>query len=129
MLTSLSEGNGLYVSVCQIINIYGFCLLFDCPLNLSRLSIFSPVGVDEEEFKVSWCNDFRNSECSDKKRQKVDKSLDASDLIYSEPYYKTVNDLHLWNAMFIDIVMISSYIIWGCLVCRFLLRKKDFLPR
>lgn len=99
-------------------------MLFDCPLDLSGLSIFSPVGVDEEEFKVTSCDDFRDSECSDYKRQKVEKPLDASDLIHSEPYYKTVNDLHLWNVSFIDIVVISSYT--GMLGLPFLTRKEGF---
>lgn len=124
--TSLSQGKGFYVPPCQILNICGFRVLFDCPLDLSALSIFSPLGVggDEEEFRVSSCDDFGDSECSDKKRQKVEKPLDASNLILSEPYYKTVNDLHLWNASFIDIVVISSYT--GMLGLPFLTRKNGF---
>ncbi|KAK1405655.1 Beta-Casp domain-containing protein [Heracleum sosnowskyi] len=122
--TSLSEGKGFYAPPCQILDICGFRVLFDCPLDLSALSIFSPVCVDEEEFKVSLRDDFKDSECSDKKRQKVEKPLDASNLIHSEPYYKTVNDLHLWNASFIDIVVISSYM--GMLGLPFLTRKQGF---
>ncbi|KAK1396817.1 Beta-Casp domain-containing protein [Heracleum sosnowskyi] len=122
--TSLSKGKGFYFPPCHLLNICGFRVLFDCPLDLSALSIFSPVGIDEGEFRVSSCDDFRDSECSDKKRQKAEKPLDASNLIHAEPYYKTVNDLHLWNASFIDIVVISSYM--GMLGLPFLTRKQGF---
>lgn len=120
----MGEAKGFYVPPCQILDICGFRVLFDCPLDLSTLSIFSPVGVVEEEFRVSFCNDIRDSECPEKKRQKVEKPLDASHLIYSEPYYKTINDLHLWDASFIDIVVISSYM--GMLGLPFLTRKQGF---
>ncbi|XP_074368940.1 uncharacterized protein LOC141708970 [Apium graveolens] len=123
-LTSLSEGKGFYVPPCQILDICGFRVLFDCPLDLSALSIFSPVGVDEEEFRAAFCDDSRDSECSERKRQKVEKPLDASHLIHSEPYYKTINDFHLWDASFIDIVVISSYT--GMLGLPFLTRKQGF---
>ncbi|WOG92533.1 hypothetical protein DCAR_0311803 [Daucus carota subsp. sativus] len=123
-LTSLSQGKGFYFPPCQILNICGLRVLFDCPLDLSGLSIFSPIGFDEEEYKVSSCNELRESECLDRKRQKVEKPLDASNLIHSEPYYKTVNDLHLWNASFIDVVVISSYM--GMLGLPFLTRQKGF---
>lgn len=124
MQTSLSQGKGFYFPPCQILNICGLRVLFDCPLDLSGLSIFSPIGFDEEEYKVSSCNELRESECLDRKRQKVEKPLDASNLIHSEPYYKTVNDLHLWNASFIDVVVISSYM--GMLGLPFLTRQKGF---
>lgn len=124
MQTSLSKGKGFYFPPCQILDICGFRVLFDCPLDLSGLSIFSPVGVDVGEFRVDSCDDLRDFECSDTKRRKVEKPLDAINLIHSEPIYKTVNDLHLWNASFIDIVVISSYM--GMLGLPFLTRKQGF---
>ena len=112
-----------------MVNVCGFRILFDCPMDLSALSIFSPVptGFDAEvDVKVS---DFQDSSSSSsdsvaRKRQKIDKPLDANDLIYAVPWYKTVNNLHLWNVSFIDIVLISSPM--GMLGLPFLTRMKGF---
>ena len=35
--------------------------------------------------------------------QKINKPLDANNLIYAVPWYKTVNNLHMWNVSFIDL--------------------------
>nr|XP_028960961.1 integrator complex subunit 9 isoform X2 [Malus domestica] len=59
-----------------------------------------------------------------RKRQKVEKSLDADDLICAVPWYKTVKNLHLWNASFIDAVLISSPM--GMLGLPFITRMKGF---
>ena len=50
--------------------------------------------------------------------------LDANNLIYAVPCYKTDNNLHVWNVSFIDIVLISSPM--GMLKLSFLTRMKDF---
>ena len=98
-------------------------------MDLSALTIFSPVptGFDAElDVKVS---DFQDSSSSSlesvaRKRQKIDKPLDGNDLIYAVPLYKTVNNLHLWNVSFIDIVLISSPM--GMLGLPFLTQMKGF---
>uniref|UniRef100_A0A2N9I2M8 Beta-Casp domain-containing protein n=1 Tax=Fagus sylvatica TaxID=28930 RepID=A0A2N9I2M8_FAGSY len=98
-------------------------------MDLSALTIFSPVptGFDAElDVKVS---DFQDSSSSSlesvaRKRQKIDKPLDGNDLIYAVPWYKTVNNLHLWNVSFIDIVLISSPM--GLLGLPFLTQMKGF---
>ncbi|KAM3685910.1 hypothetical protein ACJW31_11G155000 [Castanea mollissima] len=127
--TCLSRGGGFHFPPCHIVNVCGFRILFDCPMDLSALSIFSPVptGFDAEvDVKVS---DFQDSSSSSsdsvaRKRQKIDKPLDVNDLIYAVPWYKTVNNLHLWNVSFIDIVLISSPM--GMLGLPFLTRMKGF---
>ncbi|KAL5543705.1 hypothetical protein UlMin_007489 [Ulmus minor] len=120
--TCLSRGGGFHFPPSHILNICGFRILFDVPLDLSALSIFSPVptGFDasfEEEIICS-------SEFDAAKRQKIETSLEAKDLIYAEPWYKTATNLHLWNASFIDVVLISSPM--GMLGLPFLTRTKGF---
>lgn len=98
----------------------GFRVLFDCPLDLSPLTVFSP---------VPWtCSTAGDEESLDfdgvRKKQKIEKLMDANSLIFAEPWYKTVNNLHLWNASFIDVVLISSPM--GMLGLPYLTRSKDF---
>lgn len=112
-----------------MLNICGFQLLFDCPLDLSALSVFSPLptnlsSLSDESAGECTCEAPSISDCSQKKKQKVDKSLDASSLIHAEPWYKTVKNLKLWNISFIDVVLISSPM--GMLGLPFLTRNKDF---
>lgn len=59
-----------------------------------------------------------------RKKQKIEKTLDANDLVCAEPWYKTVKSLHLWDASFIDVILISSPM--GMLGLPFLTRTKDF---
>ncbi|XP_058225950.1 uncharacterized protein LOC131334745 isoform X3 [Rhododendron vialii] len=54
----------------------------------------------------------------------MDKTLDSDDLICSEPCYKTVTNLHLWDLSFIDVVLISTPM--GMLGLPFLTRTKGF---
>lgn len=95
----------------------GFHVLFDCPLDLSALTVFSPLPND---FYKAICEENSDSQ----NRQKVEKPLDANDLIFAEPWYKTVNNLHLWNVSFIDVVLISSPM--GMLGLPFLTRMEGF---
>lgn len=107
MQTSLSESRGYNLPPCHILNLCGFHILFDCPLDLSALTIFSPITTslygNHDEHK---------------------KLLDRTDLIPAEPYYKTVEKLHLWNVSLIDVVLISSPM--GMLGLPFLTRTQGF---
>ena len=84
MQTCLSKGGGFHFPPCHIVNVCGFRILFDCPMDLSALTIFSPVptGFDAElDVKVS---DFQDSsslslESVARKRQKIDKPLDGNE--------------------------------------------------
>ncbi|CAL5201485.1 unnamed protein product [Lathyrus oleraceus] len=78
---------------------------------------FSPVptSLDASSFEES-----NNNE----KRQKIEDLLEAKSLFFAEPWYKTVNSLHLWNASLIDVILISSPM--GIMGLPFLTRKKGF---
>ncbi|XP_050153242.1 uncharacterized protein LOC126627749 isoform X4 [Malus sylvestris] len=130
--TCLSKGGGYHLPPCHILNICGFTILLDCPLDLSALTIFSPIPssseasyLDKESPNSLNCSDLLDlEEPLFRKRQKVEKSLDADDLICAVPWYKTVNNLHLWNTSFIDAVLISSPM--GMLGLPFITRMKGF---
>ncbi|XVF82087.1 hypothetical protein PTKIN_Ptkin16aG0015800 [Pterospermum kingtungense] len=115
--TCLNKGDGFHFSPCHMLNVSGFRILLDCPLDLSSLAIFSSVPVAHQAHE-SLDTD------SVKKKQKTEKALDANDLVHAEPWYKTVKNLHLWDASFIDVVLISSPM--GMLGLPFLTRTKDF---
>lgn len=124
--TCLSEGRGYYFPPCHIVNISGFRVLFDCPLDLSALSVFSPLPIvtssllDEKTSNVS----VQSSSNSESVRREVGESLDSKSLIRAEPWYKTVKSLQLWSIYSIDVVLISSPM--GMLGLPFLTRLKDF---
>lgn len=126
----LSKGGGYHFPPCHILNICGFSILLDCPLDLSALTIFSPISSKASSLDKENPSCPNRSDSSDLeepmvwKRQKVEKPLDANDLIYAEPWYKTVKNLHLWNVSFIDVVLISSPT--GMLGLPFLTRMKGF---
>ncbi|KAL5829590.1 hypothetical protein ACOSQ3_019058 [Xanthoceras sorbifolium] len=128
--TCLSKGGGFHFPPCHMLNVCGFRVLFDCPLDLSALTIFSPVPADsctigdEESSNFAVHEPVVDMEAGVRKKQKVEKPLDANSSIYSEPWYKTVNNLHLWNASFIDVVLISSPM--GMLGLPYITRIKDF---
>lgn len=112
-----------------MLNFCGIRILLDCPLDLSALMVFSPVPtaldcLPFEEMNNTEANDFLDSRVGSGKRQKIEKLLDAKSLLFAEPWYKTVYNLHLWNASFIDVVLISSPM--GILGLPFLTRMKDF---
>ncbi|KAK4438629.1 hypothetical protein Salat_0197400 [Sesamum alatum] len=125
----LESRQGLYFPPCHILDICGFQVLFDCPVDLSSLAICSPVPTGSnsiaynENFSCS-CGKYAGLESNEDKRRKIDKPLDANSLICAEPRYRTVKDLLLWNVSFIDVVLISSPM--GMLGLPFLTRNKDF---
>ncbi|KAK8494431.1 hypothetical protein V6N12_018095 [Hibiscus sabdariffa] len=116
--TCLSKGGGFHFPPCHMLNVSGFRILLECPLDLSSLAIFSPVPVGLEAHEPL------DSESVARKKQKIEKTLDANDLVRAEPWYKTVKNLHLWDASFIDVVLISSPM--GMLGLPFLTLSKDF---
>ncbi|KAM7254958.1 hypothetical protein ACFE04_020199 [Oxalis oulophora] len=124
--TCLSKGRGFSFPPCHMLNVCGFRILVDCPLDLSALTIFAPVLTEPyselDEESLNYGDD--NSESVARKKQKVEKPLDAKSLIHAEPWYKTVKNLHLWNASFIDVVLISSPM--GMLGLPFLTRMAGF---
>ncbi|CAH1451060.1 unnamed protein product [Lactuca virosa] len=109
-LTCLSQSRGYNLPPCHMVNLSGFHILFDCPLDLSAITIFSPVSTSlyEQTFTTP----------SSK------KLLDSNNLIPIEPYYKTIEGVHLWNVSLIDVVLISSPM--GMLGLPFLTRSKGF---
>ncbi|KAI3740509.1 hypothetical protein L2E82_30969 [Cichorium intybus] len=108
--TNLSQNKGYNLPSCHMVNLSGFHILLDCPLDLSSLTIFSPIStiLHEQTFDSS----------SSK------KILDNYNLIPFEPYYKTIERGHLWNVSLIDVVLISSPM--GMLGLPFLTRTKGF---
>ncbi|KAK1552184.1 hypothetical protein Q3G72_011997 [Acer saccharum] len=125
--TCLSKGGGFHFPPCHMLNISGFRVLFDCPLDLSALTIFAPIPtrtIGDEESSDFAVHESVDIETGVRKRQKIEKPLDANCLIYALPWYKTVNNLHLWNVSFIDVVLISSPM--GMLGLPYLTRNKDF---
>ncbi|KAK7271454.1 hypothetical protein RJT34_27378 [Clitoria ternatea] len=130
--TCLSKGRGFHFPPCHMLNFCGIRILLDCPLDLSALLAFSPVPTDlgslpSEERNNTEANGFLDSRVGSEKRQKIEKLLDAKSLLFAEPWYKTVNHLHLWNASFIDIVLISSPM--GILGLPFLTQMKGFTAK
>lgn len=120
--TCLSKGGGFHCPPCHILDICGFRILFDFPLDLSALTAFYPLptsfnsSMDEETPRCPGL-DVRE-------RGNIGDPLSADDLIFAEPYYKTVKNLHVWNTAFIDVVLISSPM--GMLGLPFLTRMKGF---
>ncbi|GFQ06060.1 integrator complex subunit 9 [Phtheirospermum japonicum] len=118
--TCLSEGKGFYFPPCHILDICGFRVLFDCPMDLSSLSVFSPVPMHANETAEY----VGGPESNEGKRSKIEKTLNADSLICAEPRYKTVKNLLLWDVSSIDIVLISSPM--GMLALPYLTRNIDF---
>ncbi|XP_048140701.1 integrator complex subunit 9 isoform X2 [Rhodamnia argentea] len=128
-LTCLSRGKGFYFPPCHMLNVCGFRILIDCPLDLSALAVFAPIPPgfsavqDEEDFGHS-VGESDGCESGNEERKNIEKPMDAKALIRSEPWYKTVANLHLWNLSFIDVVLISSPS--GMLGLPFLTRAEGF---
>jgi integrator complex subunit 9 len=128
--TCLSKGGGFQFPPCHMLNVCGVRILFDCPLDLSALTIFSPVptgfdvAVDDQKAALLQICSTSDSESVTQKRQKIEKPFNVNDLICAVPWYKTVRNLHLWNVSFIDIVLISSPM--GMLGLPFLTQMKGF---
>ncbi|XP_028111729.1 integrator complex subunit 9 isoform X3 [Camellia sinensis] len=127
--TCLSKGRGFYFPPCHILNVCGFLVLLDCPLDLSALTIFSPILTDSKAIldEDSDCpaHISLDSESRGSKRQKLEKPLDdTKNFVHSEPCYKTVKNLNLWDITSINVVLISSPM--GMLGLPFLTRMKGF---
>ncbi|KAD6453571.1 hypothetical protein E3N88_08276 [Mikania micrantha] len=111
--TSLSQTGGYNLPPCHIVNLCGFHILFDCPLDLSALTIFSPIStglyekLDDQTFSSN-----------------LHPEIKKTSLLPAEPFYKTVERLHLWNVSLIDVVLISSPM--GMLGLPFLTRAQGF---
>ncbi|KAI4323529.1 hypothetical protein L6164_023126 [Bauhinia variegata] len=125
----LSKGGGFHFPPCHMLNFCGVRILLDCPLDLSALTVFSPVptgynALSEEGISFSPAHDYLGSEDESQKREKIQKLPDSKSLIFAEPWYKTVKNLHLWNVSFIDVILISSPM--GMLGLPFLTRTKGF---
>lgn len=124
--TCLSEGRGYYFPSCHILNICGFRVLLDCPLDLSALAVFSPLPIAissllDEKTSIRKGQSSSNLESV---REEVAEFLDSKSLIQAEPWYKTVKSLQLWSIYSLDVVLISSPM--GMLGLPFLTRLKDF---
>ncbi|KAL6577175.1 hypothetical protein OROMI_011451 [Orobanche minor] len=127
--TCLSEGNGFHFPPCHILDICGFRILFDCPMDLSPLTVFSPVPIYSNAIVSdgnlpSSCQNYAGSDSSEGKRSKIEKTLDENSLISGVPRYKTVKNLLLLDVSFIDVVLISSPM--GMLGLPYLTRSRDF---
>ncbi|KAG9136212.1 hypothetical protein Leryth_003815 [Lithospermum erythrorhizon] len=124
--TCLSEGKGYHFPACHILCVSGFRILFDFPLDLSALTVFSPIPIEPlTKYHEEKCPE--SFESTQIKRRKIEKSLVADDLIHAEPYFKTIKTLQSWNISFIDIVLISSPM--GMLGLPFLTRNKGFTAK
>ncbi|KAL3729058.1 hypothetical protein ACJRO7_033629 [Eucalyptus globulus] len=96
-----------------MLSVCGFRILIYCPLDLSPLTAFAPIPPgfsavqDEEDFGHS-VDKSDGCESGNEEREDTENPMNAKALIRSEPRYKTVASLHLWNLSFIDVVLISS---------------------
>ncbi|KAJ3669343.1 hypothetical protein LUZ60_011293 [Juncus effusus] len=97
-LTCLSEGTSLYNPPCHLLQLNGFSLLLECPIDLSSLLNFSPIPT-------SPCDYDNNNK-----------------LVRAVPFYKTV--VSQWDPHVIDVVLISSP--YSLLGLPFLTRKPGF---
>lgn len=127
--TCLSKGGGFHFPPCHMLNFCGLRILLDCPLDLSALTVFSPLptvfkALPSEEDSNSQAFGPLSAEVGSHKRQKMEKPLDANNLIFAEPWYKSVKNLHLWNFSSIDVILISRPM--GMLGLPFLTRTKGF---
>uniref|UniRef100_A0A0D3CM10 Beta-Casp domain-containing protein n=1 Tax=Brassica oleracea var. oleracea TaxID=109376 RepID=A0A0D3CM10_BRAOL len=86
-----------------MLNLSGFRILIDCPLDLLAITIFSPVPCD-----VGFEAYGQNDQNPIQKKQKLERQMTPDDLVSAEPWYKTVKTLHLWEVSLIDIVLISN---------------------
>lgn len=114
----MSEGRGYYYPPCHILDISGVSVLIDCPMDLSSLTIFSPLPVDSHDINIDNIS-FSSVDSNEENR--------GNGLVYAEPRYRTVTKLHPLNISFIDVVLITSPI--GMLGLPFLTRKKGFTAK
>ncbi|KAL1211978.1 Cleavage and polyadenylation specificity factor subunit 3-II [Cardamine amara subsp. amara] len=105
-LTCLSKGDGFQYPPCHMLDLCGFRILIDCPLDLLAITIFSPLPCDVS-FEASE-DPSLDAQNPIPKKQKLERQLTPADLVCAEPWYKTVKALHLWEVSLIDIVLISN---------------------
>ncbi|XP_038988747.1 integrator complex subunit 9 homolog isoform X3 [Phoenix dactylifera] len=98
-LTCLSQGGGYHFPPCYMLELCGFRLLLECPLDLSALTVFAPISA-------------------------TDNDANASGLIKAQPWYKTVAALHLWDPSLIGAILVSTPA--GMLGLPFLARNPKF---
>ncbi|KAF8015734.1 hypothetical protein BT93_H1306 [Corymbia citriodora subsp. variegata] len=123
----LSRGKGFYFPPCHMLSVCGFRILIDCPLDLSALAVCAPIpptAVQDEEDSERSVDESGGCESGNGEREDTAKPMNAKALICLEPWYKTVVNLHLWNLLFIDVVLISSPA--GMLGLLFLMRAEGF---
>ncbi|XP_026656152.1 integrator complex subunit 9 homolog isoform X5 [Phoenix dactylifera] len=82
-----------------MLELCGFRLLLECPLDLSALTVFAPISA-------------------------TDNDANASGLIKAQPWYKTVAALHLWDPSLIGAILVSTPA--GMLGLPFLARNPKF---
>uniref|UniRef100_A0A1J3F0D0 Integrator complex subunit 9 n=1 Tax=Noccaea caerulescens TaxID=107243 RepID=A0A1J3F0D0_NOCCA len=104
-LTCLSKGDGFQYPPCHMLNLSGFRILIDCPLDLSAITIFAPLPYDVGFEASEYPSDAQNPI---QKMQKLARQMTPDDLVCAEPWYKTVKALHLWEVSLIDLVLISN---------------------
>ncbi|KAK8961784.1 hypothetical protein KSP40_PGU013944 [Platanthera guangdongensis] len=97
-LTCLSKGNGVHYPPCHMLELCGFRLLLECPVDLSAIDVFNPITAVGQ--------------------------IDPLGFICAEPWYKAAKNLHLWNVSLIDVVLISTPA--GLLGLPFLTRNPKF---
>ncbi|KAK9138763.1 hypothetical protein Sjap_009357 [Stephania japonica] len=110
----LSKGGGFNCPPCHILEIDGFRILVDCPLDLSALAVFYPFQTNLYEIPNCKSSNSQTEQrlvsCErDRKRRRIEEPVEVDDLILAEPWYKTVANLHLWDLSSIDVVLITSF--------------------
>lgn len=98
-----------------MIDLGGFRILLECPIDLSALTAFAPIMATTPEVET-------DSDEEEEEREEVSPSVDG--LINSVPWYKTVGSLGLWDVSLIDVVVISSPM--GILGLPILTRNNNF---
>lgn len=98
-----------------MIDLGGFRILLECPIDLSALTAFAPIMATTPEVET-------DSDEEEEEREEVSPSVDG--LINSVPWYKTVGSLGLWDVSLIDVVVISSPM--GILGLPILTRNSNF---
>ncbi|KAM7260547.1 hypothetical protein ACFE04_011220 [Oxalis oulophora] len=100
--TCLSKGRGVSFPPCHMLNVCGFRILVDCPLDLSTLTIFALVETEPyselDEGSLNYGDN--DSESMSRKKQKFEKPLNAKSLIHAEPWYKTMKNLNFFRCFF-----------------------------
>lgn len=105
--TCLSVGDGTrHFPPCHMLELCGFRLLLECPLDLSALTIFCPLNPNPSRNQVE------------------DDNNNADSLLKAVPWYKTLKNLHLWDPSLINAVLVSTPA--GMLGLPFLTRSGKF---